>query len=307
MHQVFVSHATEDHDAASRVCEMLEADGIGCWLASRDAIASEDREAEILEAIRSSDLVLLVFSASANASPGVLHEIERAVAYERPVLPVRVDDATPNASLRHYLDLAAQPAAIASPAIASLETAKELEPGPGAEAARPRKPRRRTWVIALISAAAGRGRRPGARLGTRSGPDPTSQHLDRAHPLGDPALGPQRALDGVRSLTGRMIMFGGGGEAASYNDTWAYDPAANTWTELSPPGSPPASRGYALDGVRPGHPPADHVRRAGRRRRFPQRYVGLRPDCEHLDQPQPRRCSTPRTYLAHDGLRLRHR
>ena len=49
----------------------------------------------------------------ANASPSVLHEIERAVAYERPVLPVRLDDATPNASLQHYLNLAAQPVAIA--------------------------------------------------------------------------------------------------------------------------------------------------------------------------------------------------
>ena len=42
--------------------------------------------------------------------------------------------------------------------------------------------------------------------------------------------------------TGLMIMFGGGGEAANFNDTWAYDPTANIWTELSPPGLPPASR-----------------------------------------------------------------
>ena len=71
MHQVFVSHATEDQDAASRVCETLEADGIGCWLASRDVASDKDSEAETLEAIRSSDLVLLVFSASANTSPNV--------------------------------------------------------------------------------------------------------------------------------------------------------------------------------------------------------------------------------------------
>ena len=81
MHQVFISHAEEDQAAASRVCEMLEAEGTGYWLASRDAVAGEDKAAEILEAIRSSDFVLLVFSASANASPNVLRDIEISAAH----------------------------------------------------------------------------------------------------------------------------------------------------------------------------------------------------------------------------------
>ena len=103
-HQVFLSYATEDADTASRVCMLLEADGIGCWLTSRDP-TGENKAAEILEAIRSCDLVLLTFSASANASPTVLREIERAIAYERPVLSIHLDDAVPNASLEYYLNL----------------------------------------------------------------------------------------------------------------------------------------------------------------------------------------------------------
>ena len=42
---------------------------------------------------------------SANASPYVLREIERAVAYERPVLSVRLDGAPPSPSLEYYLNL----------------------------------------------------------------------------------------------------------------------------------------------------------------------------------------------------------
>jgi N-acetylneuraminic acid mutarotase len=46
----------------------------------------------------------------------------------------------------------------------------------------------------------------------------------------------------------RVILFGGCDTAdVSLNDTWAYDPAANTWTELKPAGSlPPARWGHAL-------------------------------------------------------------
>jgi N-acetylneuraminic acid mutarotase len=44
--------------------------------------------------------------------------------------------------------------------------------------------------------------------------------------------------------TGKMIMFGGYDSAGDLdlNDTWAYDPAANTWTNLSPAGDLPSPR-----------------------------------------------------------------
>ena len=44
----------------------------------------------------------------------------------------------------------------------------------------------------------------------------------------------------------KVIMFGGCsdiGDPSTYlSDTWAYDPAANTWTALNPPGSLPSKR-----------------------------------------------------------------
>ncbi len=86
-HQVFLSHATEDRDTALQVCAALEGEEIRCWIAPRDVEAGTDYAAAILEAIRTSDLVLLIFSEHANASPYVLREIERAVNYGRPVLP----------------------------------------------------------------------------------------------------------------------------------------------------------------------------------------------------------------------------
>jgi len=74
-------------------------------MASDDLKEAADYGAGILEGIRTSDLVLLVFSASANRSPYVLREIERAIAYDRPVLSLHVDDTLPNPSIEYYLNL----------------------------------------------------------------------------------------------------------------------------------------------------------------------------------------------------------
>ncbi len=102
-HDVFVSYATEDAEAASRVCAMLEADGIRCWIAPRDVKAGTDYAASIMNAIRASQVALLLFSVHSNASPYALREIERAFAYGRPVLALAMDGTDPNSSLEYYV------------------------------------------------------------------------------------------------------------------------------------------------------------------------------------------------------------
>ena len=68
-------------------------------------------------------------------------------------------------------------------------------------------------------------------------------------------------------VTHRLIMFGGLSDtAASLDDTWAYDPAANAWTELHPNGHAALSPCRALDGIRPGEGTTGFVRRSGFRR-----------------------------------------
>jgi N-acetylneuraminic acid mutarotase len=44
------------------------------------------------------------------------------------------------------------------------------------------------------------------------------------------------------SADGRVIVFGGWDSTTDFNDTWAYDPAANTWTDLNPGGAKPPVR-----------------------------------------------------------------
>jgi N-acetylneuraminic acid mutarotase len=245
-HQAFLSHATEDQDTASRVCALLEADGIGCWLSSRDAKAGKGQAAAIRRAIRRSGLVLFVFSASANASPSVLREIERAVAYGRPVLSLHLDDAVPSASLEYYLNLwqwLAVPGRVEDKRdeiIAAVRGQLALAPSLAASG-KAHRPSRRAWVVALavVLLVAGIGLGLGLGLG-----------LTQKHDIWT-ELAPTGAYPPARqghdmvydSSEGLLIMSGGIG-ATRISDTWAYAAAANTWIDLNPSGALPAERCY---------------------------------------------------------------
>ena len=282
-HQVFLSHAREDQAAASRICALLETEGIVCWLPSRDAAGSKDKAAANLQAIRSADLVLLVFSASANASTAVLRQIERAVAYERPVLSIHLDEASPNASLEFYLNLwqwldvssgmedrrddivAAVREHLAG--IAGSRTWRWLDAPGGvdgkheeivatvrrhlpqtsaltparATAATRRRPGRRGWMIiagtAIVAVALGLG------LGLGLSGTDSQGRWTRLYPEGTVPHAPTAPIvyDSVAGRPTLMVSTGDDIDVVSAIGTWAYDPVANTWLELKPTGtvSPP--------------------------------------------------------------------
>ena len=68
-HEVMISYATADVIAAVEICKRLEADGISCWIASRDQLPGVEFGAGIIDAIESCQCMVLVFSAAADASP----------------------------------------------------------------------------------------------------------------------------------------------------------------------------------------------------------------------------------------------
>ncbi len=61
-------------------------------------------------------------------------------------------------------------------------------------------------------------------------------------PAGDGPSGRDRHSMVYDPATKRMILFGGWDGDYELNDSWAYDPAANTWTELAPAGNAPSPR-----------------------------------------------------------------
>jgi hypothetical protein len=100
---VFVSYSLPDRDCAFELVARLEGRGLSVWIAPRDISPAAEWAEEIIDAISSARLMLLVFSAHSNASPQVRREVERAIHKQLPVLPFRLEDLAPSKSLEYFL------------------------------------------------------------------------------------------------------------------------------------------------------------------------------------------------------------
>jgi hypothetical protein len=103
VHDVFISHSHHDKPVADAACAALEAKGIRCWIAPRDIDPGQDWATSIVQAIRGCQIMLLVFSGHANQSPQVQREVERAASSRKVLLPLRIDEVSPEAALEYYL------------------------------------------------------------------------------------------------------------------------------------------------------------------------------------------------------------
>jgi hypothetical protein len=100
---VFLCYSQHDRDVALGVVAALEADGVDVWIAPRDVIPGADWASEIIDAISSARLMVLIFSSHSNDSPQVRREIERAVHKQVPILPFRIENILPSKSLEYFL------------------------------------------------------------------------------------------------------------------------------------------------------------------------------------------------------------
>ncbi len=102
-HDVFIDDSSKDKVIADAVCGRLEAHGIRCWIAPRDVRPGASYGEEIIDGIHGSRAMVLVLSASANASPHIPKEVERAVSRGIPIIPLRVEDVLPAKSLDYFI------------------------------------------------------------------------------------------------------------------------------------------------------------------------------------------------------------
>ncbi len=98
--RVFLAHAKEDRELARSIYDDLVSDGISPWLDEKDLVPGQDWALEITEALRSSDVVLVLVSSKAVTKRGYFQkEIRRAIdfaEYEPEgaiyVIPVLLED-----------------------------------------------------------------------------------------------------------------------------------------------------------------------------------------------------------------------
>ena len=101
--RLFVSHSSQDASVALEICKIIELNGVACWIAPRDIRPGQDWDEEIVDAIDSTQAMLLILSGHANDSVHVKHEVSRAVSKRKAVLPIRIQDVLPSKKLALYV------------------------------------------------------------------------------------------------------------------------------------------------------------------------------------------------------------
>ena len=101
--QVFISHSSQDADTASKICEKLEKAGHSCFIAPRDIRSGHEYAEEIIDGIDRSGVMLLLLSKTANSSPHVLREVERAVSKKINIVVYKLEEVELTKSMEYFL------------------------------------------------------------------------------------------------------------------------------------------------------------------------------------------------------------
>ena len=106
MHDVFISYSSDDKDIANEIKYVLENNGLKCWIAPRNISSGKNYLNEIADAIKSTKIVVLVFSESSQNSKYVINEVIMAFTYKKDIISFHIDDAKPNSIMEYYLKVA---------------------------------------------------------------------------------------------------------------------------------------------------------------------------------------------------------
>jgi len=121
-HDVFISYSSKDKPIADAVCASLENNSVRCWVAPRDVLPGEDFPKAIINGINGSKIMVLIFSANANASPHVTREVTKAVGKGLIIIPVRIEDAPMSESMEYLIGLPHWLDALTSPMEQHIDT-----------------------------------------------------------------------------------------------------------------------------------------------------------------------------------------
>lgn len=100
---VFISFSSKQQDEALRVCNIIEENGLSCFISCRDLVAGEIYAEQLISNIANCNTVVLLLSNDSNNSPHVLREIEYAVSHDIPVIVYSVEECTLSKSMEYFL------------------------------------------------------------------------------------------------------------------------------------------------------------------------------------------------------------
>lgn len=102
-HDVYIAYSSRNSDIARLVCTVLEQNGVECWIAPRNIPAGKPYAQEIVNAIKTSKIVVLIFSRYCMNSNFINNEIKMAFDQNKEIISLRVDDSYPEGDMEYLL------------------------------------------------------------------------------------------------------------------------------------------------------------------------------------------------------------
>lgn len=100
---VFISYSHEDKTVADAIVNHLENDKVRCWYAPRDILPGVEWAEAIMDALKASRVMVLVFTDDSNRSVQVRREVEKAVSYGLTIIPFKLTANEPSGAMEYYL------------------------------------------------------------------------------------------------------------------------------------------------------------------------------------------------------------
>ena len=91
-HEVFISYSSREADVAIKVCEYLEENGMNCWMAPRNVVAGSNYATQIVSAIKTCSVLVLLASENTNASGHVSNEVSIAFDSKKVIIPFKLQN-----------------------------------------------------------------------------------------------------------------------------------------------------------------------------------------------------------------------
>ena len=102
-HDVFISYSHKDYSVAQAICAKLEEQKIRCWYAPRNIGAGEEWASSIMNALKESKIMVLVFTDYSNASKQVKREVDNAINAGVTIIPFKLTENNPSGAMEYYL------------------------------------------------------------------------------------------------------------------------------------------------------------------------------------------------------------
>lgn len=103
MGYVFISYSTKHQQAADAIKDLFNRNGIKTWMAPYDIPGGFEYAAVINDALKDCSCLAFIFTDAAQNSRWVRKELERAINYNKVIIPIKLEDVEMNSAIEFYL------------------------------------------------------------------------------------------------------------------------------------------------------------------------------------------------------------